>query len=315
MNFLSVGQKKVYKRFSIIPCYYAWNYSIGVQEFSSYYNWCLWIQPLLLARCQWGRFARSNVCPSATEILYWWHEICLESGQEPWLVGVVDIVDIVYEWQTCKWDECTTSSQYSWTIFFFRKSIWISLEPVHKRTHLLLPYTTILLQCRNLKPVEICFHHGTYLPKNAKTITNQALDGPLQLQWSMTAFKVWTWRFNLFVAAMLLSNYTPKINMHKTNPRFSVTWILINLHISLNMEGHLVLASRGIMSYYVWIFFTKKYSISYHKYPPLPNQWWIQGRGLGGPGSPLISLFLDQTEARRTEKIFFSLSKGLDDLP
>ena len=125
----------------------------------------------------------------------------------------------------------------------------------------------------------------------------------------MTAFKVWTWHFNLFVAAMLLSNYTPKINMHKTNPRFSVTWILINLHISLNMEGHLVLASRGIMFYYVWIFFTKKYSISYHKYPPLPNQWWIQGRDLGGPGSPLISLFLDQTEARRTEKIFFLYQK------
>ena len=58
--------------------------------------------------------------------------------------------------------------------------------------NLLLPYTTILLQCRNLKPVEICFHHCTYLPKIAKTITNQALDGPLQLQWSMTAFKVWT---------------------------------------------------------------------------------------------------------------------------
>ena len=81
------------------------------------------------------------------------------------------------------------------------------------------------------------------------------------------------------------------------------------------MEGHLVLASRGIMFYYVWIFFTKKYPISYHEYPPLPNQWWIQGRGPGGPGSPLISLFLDQTEAQMAEKKFFSLSKGLDDLP
>ena len=104
-------------------------------------------------------------------------------------------------------------------------------------------------QLRNLFPS---------LPKIAKTITNQALDGPFQLQWSMTAFKVWTWHFNLFVTAMLLSNCTAKINMHKTNKIFYVTWILINLYISLYMEGHLVLASRGIMSYYAWIFFTKK---------------------------------------------------------
>ena len=39
------------------------------------------------------------------------------------------------------------------------------------------------------------------------------------------------------------------------------------------------------------------------------------GEGSGGVGPPLISLFLDQTEARRAEKKFFSLSKGLDDLP
>ena len=121
----------------------------------------------------------------------------------------------------------------------------------------------------------------------------------------MTAFKVWTWRFNLFVAAMLLSNYTPKINMHKTNPRFSVTWILINLHISLNMEGHLVLASRGIMFYYVWIFFTKKYSISYHEYPPLPNQWWIQGRGPGGLGPPLFPYFYIKLRSEGSKKFFF----------
>ena len=120
----------------------------------------------------------------------------------------------------------------------------------------------------------------------------------------MTAFKVWTWHFNLFVAAMLLSNWTPQINVHKTNPRLDyVTWILINLYISLYMEGHLVLASRGIIFYCAWIFFTKKYTISYHEYPPLSNQGWIQGRGPGRPGSPLISLFLDQTEAWRAEKI------------
>ena len=33
-----------------------------------------------------------------------------------------------------------------------------------------------------------------------------------------------------------------------------------------------------------------------------PCQWWIQGKAPGGPWPPL---FLDQTEARRAEKIFF----------
>jgi len=48
-------------------------------------------------------------------------------------------------------------------------------------------------------------------------------------------------------------------------------------------------------------------------------QWRIQGRGLGArsPPPPPPTLFLDQTEARRAEKIFGdrprSLSKGLDD--
>ena len=59
-----------------------------------------------------------------------------------WCSGYI-VLSIVYEWQTkdkrprkvkCKRYECTISSQYSWTIFFFRKSIWISLGPVHKRT-------------------------------------------------------------------------------------------------------------------------------------------------------------------------------------
>ena len=54
-------------------------------------------------------------------------------------------------------------------------------------------------------------------------------------------------------------------------------------------------------------------------------QWRIQGRGPGGPALPPPSppppatLFLDQTEARRVEKIFWrpgpSLSKGLDAPP
>ena len=49
----------------------------------------------------------------------------------------------------------------------------------------------------------------------------------------------------------------------------------------------------------------------------IQNQWWIQGRGPGSSG-PLV--FLDQTEARRAEKIIFEtdpplLSQGLDDRP
>ena len=39
-----------------------------------------------------GRFARRNVCDSATEIPYWWRKICPESGQKRWLVdGVVTL--------------------------------------------------------------------------------------------------------------------------------------------------------------------------------------------------------------------------------
>ena len=46
--------------------------------------------PFLLAPRRWGRFARRNVCDSATEIPYWWRKICPESGQKRWLVdGVV----------------------------------------------------------------------------------------------------------------------------------------------------------------------------------------------------------------------------------
>ena len=36
-----------------------------------------------------GRYVRRDVCASATEIPYWRHKICLESGQELWLVNIV----------------------------------------------------------------------------------------------------------------------------------------------------------------------------------------------------------------------------------
>ena len=42
--------------------------------------------PFLIALHRWGRFARSNVSDSATEIPCWWRKICPESGQKRWLV-------------------------------------------------------------------------------------------------------------------------------------------------------------------------------------------------------------------------------------
>ena len=49
-------------------------------------------QLFFLTLCLWGHFARNNVCDSATEIPYWWHKICLESGQKCWLIdGVVTL--------------------------------------------------------------------------------------------------------------------------------------------------------------------------------------------------------------------------------
>ena len=54
-------------------------------------------QPFLLALRRWGRFARNNVCDSATEIPYWWRKICPKSGQKRWLV---DWVVTLHEWQT-----------------------------------------------------------------------------------------------------------------------------------------------------------------------------------------------------------------------
>ena len=48
--------------------------------------------PFLHALRRWGRFARRNVCDSATKIPYWWRKICPESGQKRWLVdGVVTL--------------------------------------------------------------------------------------------------------------------------------------------------------------------------------------------------------------------------------
>ena len=49
-------------------------------------------QPFLIAPRRWGRFARRNVCDSATEIPYWWRKICPESGRKRWLDdGVVTV--------------------------------------------------------------------------------------------------------------------------------------------------------------------------------------------------------------------------------
>ena len=50
------------------------------------------IQPFLLVPRRLGRFARRNVCASATEILYWWRKICPESGRELWLGDIAVIL-------------------------------------------------------------------------------------------------------------------------------------------------------------------------------------------------------------------------------
>ena len=53
--------------------------------------------PFLLALRRWGRFARRNVCDSATEIPYWWRKICPESGRKPGLVdGVVTLFYLLF---------------------------------------------------------------------------------------------------------------------------------------------------------------------------------------------------------------------------
>ena len=50
------------------------------------------IQPFLLALRRQRRFARRNICDSATEIPYLWHKICPESGQELWLVVIAVVL-------------------------------------------------------------------------------------------------------------------------------------------------------------------------------------------------------------------------------
>ena len=55
-------------------------------KFPSTYNYSLRKHPFLLALRRWGRFARRNICDSATEIPYWWRKISPESGQKCWLV-------------------------------------------------------------------------------------------------------------------------------------------------------------------------------------------------------------------------------------
>ena len=58
----------------------------------SYLRLSLRKHPFLHVPRRWGRFARRNVCDSATEIPYWWRKICPESGQKCLLVnGVVTL--------------------------------------------------------------------------------------------------------------------------------------------------------------------------------------------------------------------------------
>ena len=119
---------------------------------------------------RWGHFARRNVCASATEIPYWWREFCPESGQELWLViiliGSNIVLPIVYEWQTkdkrsqrsnvnrlVNVINLLQGSQYSWNIFFIRKSIWVLLELVRSRTQ---NFTIIDKEIHTIKQICIC---------------------------------------------------------------------------------------------------------------------------------------------------------------
>ena len=91
MIFLSV--KSVYAALSCILFHYDYQYEHTLwAEVSLLHGFSLQKHSLLLALRRWGRFARRNVCDSATEILYWWRKICPESGQKRWLVdGVVTL--------------------------------------------------------------------------------------------------------------------------------------------------------------------------------------------------------------------------------
>ena len=104
----------------------------------------LWIQPFPLFRCHLGRFARRNVCALATEIPYWWHKICPESGQELWLVHIVIILFYLLsrndrqntKGHKCKWgckrDEFTRKQ--SSQVFYKKASefCWSSFAVEHK---------------------------------------------------------------------------------------------------------------------------------------------------------------------------------------
>ena len=80
---------------------------------NSVYRFSLRKQSFLLSPRRRGHLARRNVCDSLTEIPHWWRKICPESGQKSWLVK---------------------NSHYLWNIFFSRRSIWVLLELVRRRT-------------------------------------------------------------------------------------------------------------------------------------------------------------------------------------
>ena len=50
----------------------------------------------LLATQHQEHLARGDIWASAREILYWWSKICLESGQELWLVDIVVMHNVLF---------------------------------------------------------------------------------------------------------------------------------------------------------------------------------------------------------------------------
>ena len=102
----------------------------------------------LLVPCRKGRFARRNICASAKATPHWWSKISLGSGQElRFLDALVNLLLLLFtsdRQQTnnhkgetkMRWIYNTkqSKSQSSWNIFFFRRSIWVLLEPVRRRT-------------------------------------------------------------------------------------------------------------------------------------------------------------------------------------
>ena len=95
-----------------------------------------------------GRFARRNICASAKATPHWWSKISLESGQElRFLDALVNLLLLLFtndRQQTndhkgetkMRWIYNTkqSKSQSSWNIYFFRRSIWVLLELVRRRT-------------------------------------------------------------------------------------------------------------------------------------------------------------------------------------